>query len=224
MKRPRSIADLATVALACCAIVLTALATYRTMSASSLKSTSGRRLAEVPGLFTVGHVLGPNDAPIRIAVFSDFECPFCARAQSTMDSVAALFPEQVSFVYRHLPLETLHPHAWTAALASECAGEQGMFEAYHDALFEIQDSIGRIDWSSIAGRVRIPDVTAFTSCLETEAHSGKVERDVLLARTLHLRGTPTFVIGRELWEGVPPIAWFERHVNASLRVRAVGGT
>src|SRR5215471_2333024 len=79
---------------------------------------------------------GPADARVTIIEFSDFQCPYCQRAVSTMKQVLEKYPSDVRLVYRHLPLESIHPFARGAAEAAVCADQQGQFWAFHDKLFE----------------------------------------------------------------------------------------
>lgn len=85
--------------------------------------------------------LGNGDAPVEIVVFSDFECPYCARAAKTLNSVAERYPSDVSVVFKQMPLVTIHPHAAAAAVVTTFAHEKGMFWQIHDTLFENQESL-----------------------------------------------------------------------------------
>jgi len=215
----QSPSDIAAIGLFGCALILTTLVVKREVFPSSPAEVATRRVFPAPKLLLAGRTIGPDSAPVTIVEFSDFQCPFCAKALPVLDSVRAKYPRDVKIVYRHLPLETLHPHAWTAALASECAGDQGRFQQYHDILFRVQDSIGRIDWGVLANRAGVSDTEAFALCLKKERHTNAIERDVLVARGLGLRGTPVFVIGEELVEGAPSVAWLSRRIDRSLAKR-----
>ncbi len=84
---------------------------------------------------------GPDDAPITIVEFSDFQCPFCSRFfNETYQPLLDAYPGQIRFIYRHLPLTSIHPNAFPAAEASMCANEQDSFWQYHDALFSLFSS------------------------------------------------------------------------------------
>ncbi|PIZ65142.1 hypothetical protein COY14_03010, partial [Candidatus Roizmanbacteria bacterium CG_4_10_14_0_2_um_filter_36_9] len=82
--------------------------------------------------------IGPKDAPVTIIEFSDFECPFCARAFTTIEQIKQEYPDSVKIVYKQLPLTNLHPDAQKAAEASVCASDQGKFWEMHDKMFKSQ--------------------------------------------------------------------------------------
>jgi len=86
-------------------------------------------------------ILGDADAPIEIVEFSDFQCPYCARAHPTLKRIIEDYGDQVVWVYKHYPLDQLHPYARGASESAECAGEQDMFWEYTDALYENQSLI-----------------------------------------------------------------------------------
>lgn len=164
---------------------------------AAMQTSVGDDLVEVPNwpvIASGGHELGPPDAPVRIVEFSDFQCPYCARIQPLLkDAVQRHWP-RVTVVYRHFPLEKIHPHALGAALASECAAEQGRFREYHDTLFERQDEIGTITWSEIAIAAGVSDTALFATCVNERRHQGRVTADVNAAALAGVRGTPTLVI------------------------------
>src|SRR5512144_2259753 len=84
--------------------------------------------------------LGPADAPITIVEFSDFQCPFCRRFHAeTYHALLDAYPGKIRFVYRDLPLTSIHPEAFPAAVAAACANEQDAYWAYHDKLFETEN-------------------------------------------------------------------------------------
>jgi protein-disulfide isomerase len=214
--------DFATLGIFACAVVLTGVVVRREFFRSNSPAMPAERTVfPRKELTMVGRVIGPDTAPVTIVEFSDFQCPYCAKAVAVMDSLRGKYPDKAKVLYRHLPLETLHPFAWTAALASECAADQGKFSEYHDLLFRVQDSLGHVTWPSLAKRAGLSNVKAFEQCLTEERHSLSIKRDVLLARDLDLRGTPAFIVGRDLFEGTPPFAWFERRVSEALRGKAV---
>src|SRR5262249_23364924 len=131
------------------------------------------------------HRKGPADAPITIVEFSDFQCPFCARAAKDLRELVGTSPE-VSLVFRNFPLDTscngnlkrqMHANACLAAYAAECAGKQGRFWEYHDLLFENGQQLSRDALVTFAERVGI-DTHSFEQCLDDPATHARVAADV----------------------------------------------
>lgn len=142
------------------------------------------------------HILGNPDAPIKIVDFSDIDCPFCARFHVTMNSIMDEYGEsgEVAWVYRHFPLDQLHPEARRKAEASECVAElggDGTFWQFLDILYERNETLS--DLSSIAGEVGV-DVSAFESCLSSGRYSDAVQEDFDDARAAGGQGTPHSIV------------------------------
>ncbi len=189
-----------------CALVVTLAVARREFfpppSADVAPDTEPRPVDNGEELASAGQWMGPVGAPVQIVEFSDFQCPYCATFAQTLRTLRAKYPDRVSVLYRHYPIEELHPHARTAALAAECAGEQGRFEPYHDRLFAQQDSIGSKAWERFAAEAGVPDVAAFTRCVADERLMGNVDRDAALAERTGIRVTPSVVIDGTLVPGV----------------------
>ena len=215
-RRRPAVGDIAAVGILICALTLTAVVVRRELAQGGRKEEA-RRIVQSPHLGLVGRAIGPKNAPATIVVFADFQCPYCARAQSVLNTLMEKYPGRLKILYRHLPLETLHPYAWTAALAVECAGDQERFREYHDLLYQLQDSLGVVPWSEVARRSKVGDLATFERCLKEEQHTNAIERDVLEARALELKGTPAFIVGNDLIEGIPPEDWFDRRITKALR-------
>lgn len=148
-----------------------------------------------------GGTLMGSDAPVRVVVFSDFQCRYCARAATEMREMRDGSGGRIAMTFRHLPLEAIHPHAVAAALASECAAEQGRFEAFHDYLFAHQQDIGARPWAELARAAGVPDGTAFGQCVAEQRHRGRVAADMQLAQELGVVGTPTYMVNGKLLAG-----------------------
>jgi len=140
-----------------------------------------------------GPALGPEDAPVTIVEFSDFQCPYCRRAGPLVRRIAEKYPTQVRVVYRHLPLDKLHSRARAAAEASLCADDQGRFWAYHDLLFENPRALGDDDLLRYAAEVGA-DEDAFEACVESRTHAARVAEDAAAAGSIGVTGTPAFVV------------------------------
>jgi protein-disulfide isomerase len=144
---------------------------------------------------------GPDNAAITIVEFSDFECPFCAQSMPILEDVLQEYSGLVRFVYRHMPIDELHPNAWKASIASTCANEQDAFWSYHDRLFLEQNDLSKTNLFTIAENMNF-DMSAFTNCFDSEKYSYQVRKDMNDGAELGLEGTPTFYINGELVSGV----------------------
>jgi protein-disulfide isomerase len=142
------------------------------------------------------------EAPVQIVVFSDFQCPFCARLVPRLDSVSAEFQDTIGIRFRQFPLDGIHPYARTAARAALCAAEQGKFHELHDAMFAHQDEIGVLSWGAWAARVAIPDTAALVRCMTRPDVETRVADDVTAGNRLELTGTPTLLINNQLVSGL----------------------
>jgi len=147
------------------------------------------------------HIRGKKNAKVTVVEFSDTECPFCKRFHPTMQRLIEEYPNDVNWVYRHFPLDSLHRKARREAEATECAGEQGKFWEYIDRLFEItpsNDGLQDSQLPQIAKDVGL-DVKKFESCLESGKYASKVVEDLADAQTAGGNGTPysVVVVGNE---------------------------
>lgn len=163
-----------------------------------------------------GTLLGA-DAPVRVVVFSDFQCRYCARAAGELRALRDASGGRIALTFRHLPLDAIHPHARAAALASECAAEQGRFEAFHDQLFAHQQEIGVRSWADLARAAGVPDLPAYDRCVAEERHRGRVAADVELAEKLGLTGTPAFMVNGRLVSGTGKTAQLARWAAEGAR-------
>lgn len=188
------------VALSLCAITTTALLVRRELFAPSEGRAAVVRLSDWRDYSQGGQRMGPENAPVRIVVFSDFQCPYCRALMDTLRTLRQAYPTEVSVRYRHAPVPS-HPHAYPAARTSECAAAQGRFEEYHDALFAAQDSIGILAWEDFATRAGIRDLKRFRACADGAAPMASITRDTLAARKLRVTGTPTLLINDVRVEG-----------------------
>lgn len=138
-----------------------------------------------------GISLGASNARVTIVEFSDFFCPFCRKAAPDIRQVRDRFPQDVRFVYRHLPLGDA---SYPTAIAAECASRAGRFDAFHDLLFELIDSVATVKFSTIAHRAGIRDTSTFKNCMNDSTALSAVQRDVQAAKSLGVTGTPTILI------------------------------
>ena len=142
-------------------------------------------------------IRGAVMAPVTIVEFSDFECPFCARAHRPLNRAVEEFPGQVRLVFRHYPL-SMHEHAAAAAVAAEAAGAQGKFWEMHDLLFDNQTALEPSDIARYAQSLRL-DMDRFRADFEDEALRARVDRSRAEGQRIEVNSTPSiFINGREL--------------------------
>lgn len=158
---------------------------------------------------------GPAAAPVTVFEWSDYECPFCQRAQDVLQRLQAEFPDTVRFVFKDFPLRS-HPNALPAALAARCAGAQGRYWEYHDLLFVAQPDLSRDHLIGYARRLGL-DTPAFTECLDTGRFRDAVLAEQREGREAGVRATPTFFINQRKIEGALPLDEFRAAIKQALR-------
>jgi len=146
------------------------------------------------------HAEGPENAPITLVEYGDYECPYCGRAFPIVKAVQKHLGNKLRFVFRNFPLSEVHPHAEGAALAAEAAGVLGKFWGMHDALFANQRSLGPKDLVSYAEHLGL-DGDAFSKQLESQVLAERVREDFMSGVRSGVNGTPTFFIGGVRYDG-----------------------
>lgn len=137
------------------------------------------------------HARGGAGADLELVMYGDFECPYCAGAQRILARVETRLEGRLALVFRHFPLEEVHPHALLAAQASEAAAVQGAFWEMHDALYAARGRLGEADLVARARELGL-DLERFRSELAGGVHIARVERDRASARASGVDGTPAF--------------------------------
>ena len=164
---------------------------------------------------------GPDDAPVTIVAFSDFQCPACATARRTLDQLMDTCGGQVRLVFRDFPLGG-HGDALRAAIAAECAHRQGQFWLMHDLLFGHQQALAEEDLLNYARQLRLDEV-AFADCLTSEAAEAEVRHDLADGQAYGVNSTPTlFVNGRRV-RGAPPSDILRQLIDEELARAGVDG-
>ena len=175
-------------------------------------------------------VRGSSDAPITIIEFSDFQCPFCARFHAeTLPLLLENYIDtgKVKFIYRDYPIQGSHPNAVPAAVAAECADEQGKYWEFHDKLFESQSQWNRIEtidavsvFSQYASEMEL-NMEQFDTCLTTGKYIDEVREDLNDGQSYGVSGTPGFFIGNDELgfvelKGAQPFENFQKIIDAQL--------
>lgn len=143
------------------------------------------------------HVIGASHPPVTIVEYGDFECPNCKQAAPAVKLLLERFAGRTRAVYRHFPLEEVHPHALAAAQAAECAGGQGRFWEMHDLLFANQDRLKINQLHSYAERLQL-DMARYTAEMDDQVYLQRIREHMDGAHRSGVRGTPAFFVNGKL--------------------------
>jgi protein-disulfide isomerase len=158
---------------------------------------------------------GPADAKVTVVVWSDFQCPFCSRLETTLAGLRDTYGRDLRIAFRNLPLP-FHDHALAAAEAALAAGEQGRYWEMHDLLFANQAKLGGQDLEGYARTLNL-DLAAFRAALAAHRGRPQIDEDTADAKRLGVNGTPTlFINGRRVQGALPAEALRER-IDEELR-------
>jgi len=162
------------------------------------------------------HILGNPNAKIKIVEYSDTECPFCRQFHGTMHQIVEESDGKVAWVYRHFPIESLHPKAFSEAIATECAWEQGgndAFWAFTDQVYsrtKSNNTFTNTDLVNIAKDMDL-NLSVFNECIANEEYADKVQADILDGQLAGVRGTPSSFILEDgkIVQNIPGAAPYE---------------
>ncbi len=155
---------------------------------------------------------GPETAPVQIIEFGDFECPYTAEASFGIREMMLKYPNQFRYVFRDFPLSDVHPHAFRAALALNCAADQNKFWVMHDKVFANQDNLTDLDLTRYAEQAGLRQDT-FSTCFKTEKYKKEIEEDIADGLSAGVQGTPTFFINGQKIQGVIPKDLLEKIIT-----------
>lgn len=157
---------------------------------------------------------GPDNAPVTIIEFTDYQCPFCGRARPTVYQILDTYGDKVHYVVRDFPL-SFHPYAKKAAEAAGCAGEQGKYWEYSKILWENQRALDVPDLKKYAKNLNL-NTAKFDTCLDTDQFSEEIEKDIADGIKAGVSGTPTFFINGQLISGARPFEDFKEIIDSAL--------
>lgn len=183
-----------------------------------LRQQAGVKIYLLPPAMDVaydpGRVRGNPDANVTLVEFSDFHCPYCRQAYTTVKNLLQKYDGKIKLAYRDLPLMEVDTEL-SAAEASRCAGDQGKFWQYHDLLFENQDEYGQSDFTRFADSLHLK-VPQFADCLTTRKYKDRVKQDFQEALRLGAMGTPYFFVNGIPLSGARPQPEFEALIDEQL--------
>ncbi|MBK8022774.1 MAG: DsbA family protein [Chloroflexi bacterium] len=157
---------------------------------------------------------GAEDAVITLIEFGDFRCGYCKRFHDeTITPLMDQFDGKIRLVYRDYPV--LGPDSLSAALAAECADDQGKFWEFHDGLYVAQDQLNRDGFLSLATQLEL-DIPSFTTCYDEQTHRTEIINDYVTGQNLGVTGTPTFFINGKILIGAQPLDTFVLAVESEL--------
>jgi len=159
------------------------------------------------------NVRGPANAPVTIVEFSDYECPFCKRAEASVKQVLDTYGDKIRFSYRDYPLE-FHANARTASEAAHCAAAQGKFWEYHAKLMASSDlQVSAL--KTTADEVGL-DRAKFDKCLDSGEFKSVIEEEISAAGAAGVNGTPAFFINGRMLDGAQPFEAFQEIIDEEL--------
>ncbi len=157
---------------------------------------------------------GPENAPITLVEFADFQCPFCRRSHPTVEQLLEEYKGKVRYVFRDYPL-SFHQRAFPASEAARCAGDQGKYWEYYDNLMEVSGDLGDADLKKRATDLGL-DLAAFTACLESDRHEAAIRAGFEDGSAAGVTGTPSFFINGRMVVGAKPIQEFKSIIEEEL--------
>jgi len=163
-------------------------------------------------------IRGNPNAAVTLVAYSDFQCPYCARATPSIDALQEKYGDKLRVVFKHFPLVELHPSAKPAAVAAVAAQEQGRFWEFHDTLFKNQAALAQQNWEALAKEAGL-DVARFRSDLEQNAapYEQRVDADLQQGRSVDVRATPTLYINGKKVADYRNLDGMSAMVEAALR-------
>ena len=192
----------------------------RALIAGELSSKAGgvRVLLEPPreqlNIAATDMVRGPAQAPVTIVEYSDYQCPYCARVNPTLDRVRQTYGDRVKIVFKDFPLP-IHPEAPKASEAAYCAGDQGKYWEMHDRLFANQQALQVPALKQHAAALGL-DTNAFNQCLDSGKHTARVADNVKSGEKLGISSTPTLYVNGRPVVGAQPFEYFKGVIDEEL--------
>lgn len=181
---------------------------HRSHEAPIIASPISTRVTNWRTVASSGFDFGPRDAPTTIVVFSDFQCPYCRQFSLVIDSLRQRRPD-VRIVDRQLPIEGLHPQAFVAAIAAECARDVGRYAELRSEMFHHPGLIMDEQWNMLGSAAGVRDLRRFVQCISQREHAEEVRRDVAVAKELGIEATPTVLINDRLVSGFQSLSQLE---------------
>ena len=168
-----------------------------------------------PVITAEDHVLGPEDAPVTVLEYGDYECPYCRGAARDVHRLLDEYPAQVRFVFRNFPIQQIHPHAEQAAEAAEAAAAQGKFWQMYELLLQ---PYSHLDTDSLVSYAEVTglNIAQFRRELTDHTHAARIERDIAEGLRNGVNATPKFYVDGERIDGKVPLEGLAVAVRAAV--------
>lgn len=147
-----------------------------------------------------GYRNGTENAPVQIIEIFDYQCTFCKRVQPTVAAIKEKYGSKIAVIHEHFPLSG-HQYAFGAAIAAECARNQGKFQVFHRLLFKNQNQLGNLSYVSVAQLAGVSNPKTFAACVKNQETKTRVISGLNLSKRLQVSAIPTFIINGKLVTG-----------------------
>jgi protein-disulfide isomerase len=161
---------------------------------------------------------GPENAPITIVEFADFQCPYCASAKIILDDLFKQYKNKIRIIFKNYPLIQIHPEAMPAAIAAECANKQNKYWQMHDALFENHKKLGEDLYQKLAQSLQL-NINEFNKCRKDPSIQAQVSSEMDYGQSLGINATPAFYVNGIQLMGAVPKSEFEKVINKELSLK-----
>lgn len=185
----------------------------------ALTNTPTKKITSADILATISSdnpTKGKETAPVTIVMFIDFECPFSNSSHDVFNQMQKQYGNAVKVIFKHFPIDSIHPEASSAALAASCAHEQQKFWKYYDALFNEENPLGEKTYERIADDISL-DLKQFGTCYQQKKYQTAIEKDLKDGIALGVQGTPTYFINEQKIEGVPTLDQWNTFILSEMK-------
>jgi protein-disulfide isomerase len=211
------------VILTAAAIVIAGAVVHREFAASAVPVATRNRQLAVSRIATWDSVLhaaipthGDPNAPVKLVVFNDLECPYCRHYVSITDSLQAAHSSEVSTFMVHFPLSAIHRFADVAARAAECASREGRFVEMLGTIYHAQDSLGLLGWGDLGSRAGVRDTSKLSLCVRESEEPERIRAGKRIGESIGVMATPTVIVNGWLFSDAPSYDQLARVVDQLL--------
>lgn len=180
------------------------------------------------GVQPTNHIKGGNSAAVTLTEYGDFQCSACYQYEPILKSLYEKYQDQIVFQFRHFPIVSAHPNAFSASRAAEAAAKQGKFWEMHDKLYETQDPSGKTGWVASSNALSFfekfaeelgLDVAKFKTDFASEEVNDLINADIAAAKSVPVSGTPTFQINGKKIENPTSLEDFSKLIDEAIKAK-----